>query len=139
MGEEEFPFSIPIVRFVHPLVIQTGRFLFGVAIVEGGFRNPEHLEVVIPSEFEARDASLLELAKKITPKLASGKLDILIVDELGKDHSGTGIDTNVIGRRYIRGESEIETPEIEIIIVRSLSQASHGNALGMGLADIVLQ
>ena len=120
-------------------IVESGRLLFGVGIVEGAFENPARLEVVRPEEFESMDAELLEHSKEITPKLAAEALDILIVDELGKDYSGTGLDTNVIGRRYLRGEPELEKPDIGIIVVRRLSAASHGNALGMGLADIVLK
>lgn len=64
-------------------------------------------------------------------------LDILVVDELGKDISGVGMDTNVIGRMRIEGETEPSSPRIRRIVVLGLSAASHGNAIGMGLADFV--
>ena len=71
------------------------------------------------------------------PRLPAEDIDVLIVDELGKDVSGTGLDTNIIGRIYIKGDPEPESPRIKAIVVCDLTEASHGNALGMGLADVV--
>jgi hypothetical protein len=65
------------------------------------------------------------------------RIDILIVDTIGKNLSGTGMDTNIIGRIRVKGSPEPESPEIGNIIVDDLSPESHGNALGVGLADII--
>jgi hypothetical protein len=64
------------------------------------------------------------------------RLDLLVVDRMGKDVSGVGIDTNVIGRLRIPGQPEPERPEIRMIVVTDLTPGSHGNATGMGLADV---
>jgi hypothetical protein len=69
-------------------------------------------------------------------RLPFDKIDVLVVREMGKNFSGTGIDTKVIGRMYIRGEKEPEYPSIKKIVVLDLSDDSYGNALGIGLADI---
>ena len=118
-------------------VIESGKVLFGVAIVENAQKGPSAIEVIPAGAILKREATLLSLAKRLSPKLPADSIDLLIVDELGKDKSGTGLDTNVIGRRYLAGEEEPEVPNIDIIIVRQLSPGSHGNALGVGLADIV--
>jgi hypothetical protein len=69
------------------------------------------------------------------PKLPVSDIDVLFVDELGKNFSGTGMDTNVIGRFKILGVEEPESPDVKYLIVGDVSEASHGNALGIGLAD----
>jgi hypothetical protein len=70
-------------------------------------------------------------------RLPFDDLDVLVVDEIGKTISGTGMDTNVIGRRGIRAEPPLATPRIAVIVALALAEASHGNAAGVGLADIV--
>jgi hypothetical protein len=85
----------------------------------------------------AEEPALLDLAKKHMPSLPVDFADILIVDRIGKDISGVCLDTNIIGRMYISGEPEPETPRIECIVINDLTENSHGNALGMGLADVM--
>ena len=70
-------------------------------------------------------------------RLPFDQLDVLVVDEMGKDKSGTGMDTNVIGRCWVDGIPEFESPSIAAISVHRLSAASHGNASGLGLADVI--
>ncbi len=71
------------------------------------------------------------------PSLPVDKIDVLIVDEMGKDISGAGMDTNIIGRIYIDGEEEPEKPKITRIVVTDLTEKTHGNAIGIGLADLI--
>ena len=70
------------------------------------------------------------------PSLPIDEIDILVVDEIGKNYSGTGMDTNIIGRIRVLGVEEPEKPSIKYLIASNLSEASHGNALGIGLADL---
>jgi hypothetical protein len=70
-------------------------------------------------------------------RLPFDQLDVLVVDEMGKDKSGAGMDTNVIGRCWVHGMPEFETPSIAAISVHRISEASHGNASGIGLADVI--
>ncbi len=77
------------------------------------------------------------MAMKLMPLLPVDKLDILVIEEMGKDYSGTGIDTNVVGRFRVKGEPEPETPFIKRIVLLDISEGSHGNANGIGLADLV--
>ena len=71
------------------------------------------------------------------PNIPVNQLDVLLVDEMGKDISGVGIDTNIIGRVGIKSESDSKNLDITNIVVSDLTEASHGNALGMGLADFI--
>src|SRR3954452_1107672 len=117
-------------------VAESGHVLFGLAIVENAYDEPAVVEAVAPPEFRARDAALLETYKRWMPRLPVDDLDILLVDRMGKDYSGTGMDTNVIGRFRIYGEAEPDSPRIKYVVVSDLTEASHGNALGIGLADL---
>jgi Lactate racemase N-terminal domain len=120
-------------------VAGSGHVLFGIAIVENAYDEPAIVEAVAPPEFRARDAALLETYKRWMPRLPVDDLDILVVDRMGKDFSGTGMDTNVLGRFRIRGEAEPEAPRIKYVVVSDLTEASHGNALGIGLADLATE
>jgi len=107
----------------------------GVALVEDAREHATLVEGIPADEILEREPELLERAYEELPTLPVEDLDLLIVDELGKDISGTGMDTNVIGRYHFYGEDEPGRPEITRVYVRSLTEPSHGNALGVGLAD----
>lgn len=117
-------------------VIDSGKVLFGVATVENAYDEPAFIEVIAPQDIPQREEELLEEYMKLMPELPVSKIDILFVDALGKDYSGTGMDTNVIGRFYIPGVAEPESPQVKYIVVSDVSEGSHGNALGVGLADL---
>lgn len=110
--------------------------LCGVALVEDGYGAPAALEAIPAGRLLQREPELLDLAKELLPRLPFDDLDVLIVEQIGKDISGTGMDPNVIGRRRIPGVPEPATPRIETIVVLDLSEATHGQGLGIGLADI---
>jgi hypothetical protein len=110
----------------------------GVAIVEDQLDDTHHIEGIPPGGFLDREAELLETAYERMPKLPFDELDVLVVDRQGKDISGQGLDTNVIGRRpFAINEPEPESPQIKRIFTRSLTETTHGNAMGMGSADFV--
>ncbi len=111
--------------------------LGGLALIENAEDRATHVEGVPTEEILDREPELRDRAYEELPTLPVDDLDLLIVDEMGKEVSGTGLDTNVIGRTYFRGEDEPESPDYTRIYVRSLTVPSHGNALGMGLADMV--
>lgn len=83
------------------------------------------------------EEQLLIEARTLMPRLPFAKIDVLIVDQMGKDISGTGMDTNVINRFRIVGQEESGEPLITAITVMDLSEATHGNAMGIGNADYV--
>jgi hypothetical protein len=110
--------------------------MFGLGIVENSRDETYKLKALLPEDFEREEKELLKEAKEIVPKLPTDFLDLLIVKEMGKMISGTGMDTKVIGRIRILGEVEPEKPVIKKLVILNLSEASYGNALGVGLADI---
>lgn len=110
----------------------------GVAIVEDQFDDTTLIEGVPPSAFLDREAELLERAYDLLPTVPFDDVDVLILDRQGKDVSGQGMDTNVIGRRpFAINEPAPELPDIKRIFVRRLTETTHGNAMGMGSADFV--
>ena len=121
---------------VGKIVIEKGNVLFGVGIVENAYDQTAIIEAVPKGKMVTRDQELLKIAASYMPKLPTEKIDILFVDEIGKNYSGTGMDTNIIGRLRILGEADDFKPDINYIIAGDLSEASHGNALGIGLADL---
>lgn len=118
-------------------IFATGKILFGLAVVEDAHDDTMRVRALKPDAIFAEEPDLLRLAVASMPKLPSDRIDILIVDTIGKNLSGTGMDTNIIGRIRVKGSPEPESPAIGNIIVDDLSPESHGNALGVGLADII--
>lgn len=109
----------------------------GIAVVEDEHDDTTHIEGVLPSDFLQREAELLEMAWERMPKLPFEDLDVLVVDQLGKDVSGQGMDTNVTGRRHFTiNEPEPETADIKRMYIRGFTDKTKGNAMGMGQADV---
>ena len=114
-------------------VLATGKILFGVAIVENAYDETITLAAIPAAAIPAREPALLKLAYENMPQLPVEDVDVLVVDEIGKEFSGTGMDTNVIGRLRIAGEGEPASPWIKRIVVRDVRGES---AYGIGLADV---
>jgi hypothetical protein len=128
-----------IVRSVAREVLAKCRVVAGVAIVENGYDETAKIQAVAPSEFEDREKELLVLAKQWMPRLPFKQADLLLIDELGKNISGSGMDTNVVGRKYLDHVArEDEFPKIRNIFIRGLTPETHGNATGIGLAEFAL-
>jgi uncharacterized protein (DUF362 family) len=125
-----------IVRSVAGRVLESCRIAAGVAVVENGYDQTAHIRAVAPREFETREKELLVMAKKLMPRLPFVRVDVLLIDEIGKDISGSGMDTNVVGRKYHdHSAASKEVPKVKRIIVRGLTEATHGNAAGIGSAE----
>jgi hypothetical protein len=125
-----------IVRSVAGHVLAKCHIAAGLAIVENSYDETARIEAVPPEQFEAREKELLVLAKQWMPRLPFREVDVLILDEFGKNISGSGMDTNVVGRKYLWHEAaQDEWPKIKRIIVRSLTEETHGNAAGIGGAE----
>lgn len=118
------------------VVLKKVNFLCGIAIVENAFEQTAIIEAIPTENIPYRERELLEVSASLMPKLPVDDLDVLIVDEIGKNYSGTGMDTNIIGRIRILGTEEPKGPRIKYVIASDLSEESHGNALGIGLADL---
>ncbi len=117
------------------VILQKAPVIMGLAVIENGYDQTARVIALAPEEFEEQEPSLLNEARSLMPTLPFHELDILIVGELGKEISGTGMDTNIIGRVGIAGEGNFGAFKARYIIVLGLTEASHGNALGIGLAD----
>lgn len=111
-----------------------------MAIVENALDETGHIEAVAPENFFDRECELLKLSKEWLPSLPFREVDLIIVDRIGKNISGTGMDTNVIGRKYNDHESRPEDDvQSKRILVRGLTNESHGNATGIGIAEFTTQ
>jgi hypothetical protein len=125
-----------IVRSVAREVLSKCSVVAGLGIVENAYDQTALIRAVAPQEFEDREKELLVLAKEWIPRLPFKTADILLIDEIGKNISGTGMDTNVIGRKYNdHAAVENEWPKVKRIVVRGLTEATHGNATGIGMAE----
>jgi hypothetical protein len=113
--------------------------LFGLGIIENAYDQTADVVAILPGHFMAEEKRLLREARALMARLPTDFLHLLIVDEMGKDVSGSGMDTNVIGRVMVTGEPEPKAPKILRIYVRDLSEKTYGNAIGIGLADFCSQ
>ncbi len=133
--------GIPGLRDIMPQIgaglLQHVPLVAGVATVEDGYHRPVELEVFSAAELIAGEQRLLQRSRELMPRLPVDEIDLLIIDRMGKDVSGAGMDTNIIGRLLMEGEAEPAAPQVRAIVVLDLTPASHGNATGIGLADFI--
>jgi hypothetical protein len=115
------------------VLLGTGKVVGGLAVVENAADDPYRIEAVPPEAFHATDEALLRLSNSLLPRIPFDHLDVLVVDWIGKNLSGSGMDPNVIGMwRRLGGERR---PDYRRIVVRDVTPESHGNAIGIGWAD----
>jgi len=125
-----------IIRSVAGEVLRRCHILCGLGIVENAYDQTARIEAIPPEQFEAREKELLALAKQWMPRLPFRHVDILLVDQIGKNVSGTGLDTNVVGRKFDDHKAmPDEFPKVKVIVIRGLTPETHGNAVGMGIAE----
>ncbi|MHB9005754.1 MAG: nickel pincer cofactor-dependent isomerase, group 22, partial [Limisphaerales bacterium] len=128
-----------VLRAAARLLRQRLPVLAGVAIVENQRHETARIEVVPGGEIEAREGGLCAEAARLMPRLPFEELDLLIVDRMGKNISGTGMDPAVIGRMIhgysLAEDQERRSPHVRRLFVRDLTPESHGNAIGIGMAD----
>jgi hypothetical protein len=118
-------------------LLDTGKIFAGLAILEDGFDETAELHALAPDSILSREPELLARHRHYFPELPVDALNVLIVDAIGKTFSGTGMDTNVIGRRGIPTFEDLTRPRINAIAALSLVPESQGNAIGVGLADFI--
>ena len=118
-------------------IAETGKIMLGLAVVENACDETAHIEAVPGKRILEREPALLDLARRNMPRLPAEDIDVLIVDRMGKEISGVGMDTTIIGRIRIRGQEEPASPRIKVITVSGLTSHSYGNAIGIGLADVI--
>lgn len=126
-----------IIPRVVELIIKKAPIIQGIGILENGYNQTMEIKFCQTEDIIKTDSRLLKKCKEIIPSLPCKKIDFAIVQEMGKNISGTGMDTNVIGRLDINGEEKIAKPHINKLVVFDITEQSHGNALGIGLADVV--
>ncbi|MBN2474169.1 MAG: DUF2088 domain-containing protein [Pirellulales bacterium] len=125
-----------IIRSVAREVIARCHILAGVALVENAYDETALIEAIRPEQFEAREKELLVLAKQWLARLPFSHVDVLLIDRIGKNISGVGFDANVVGRKHNDHKAvEDEFPKVKRIAVRGMTEQTHGNSIGMGLAE----
>ena len=129
-----------VIKTIARRILKSKRILFGVGIVENGYSQTAKIGLLGPHELEEGEKGLLKEAKRLSAKLPFEEVDVLIIDEMGKDISGSGFDTKVVGRILMPLiAKEPETPKIKRILVCDLTEDTEGNADGIGIADFVTQ
>ncbi len=126
-----------VIRSVGRTMLQRARIAFGLGIIENGYDQTTIIRATLPPQFEATELELQALSKKLAARLPFDFMHLLIIDEMGKNISGAGMDTKVIGRIMNLTEPPPKHPRILRIYVRDLHDDSYGNATGVGLADFV--
>lgn len=117
--------------------LASGKILFGIGLIENAYHETSQIAVVPAHDIEAREPELLETARRLMPVVPIHALDVLLIDEVGKNISGTGFDPNVVGRYPTTDVPLTERdPRITRIAVLNLTDVSEGNATGLGLADL---
>lgn len=122
-------------RAAADIVMQKAPVLCGIPVVEDGYDQTAIIEVLPPAEMRKREEELLVLAKEWTPRLPFDRMDVLIVDWIGKNISGAGMDTKVIGRILSPYSAQPEWPKIRRIVALDVTAESEGNCFGIGNAD----
>ena len=127
------PFMVETAR----VILDKAPILAGVAVLENSLDETMEVHVVPRERFESTDVALLKRCWQVLPRIPFDPLDVLIVDEMGKNLSGTGMDTNIIGiGGRVGGKMTMGTPVVSTIVVLGLTPETHGNANGIGLADL---
>ena len=125
-----------LIEEIVPKLLQVRPVSIGLAVIENALEQTYSVEAVEAEQLLQREPELLEKAGSLMPRLPFDQADLLIIDQIGKNISGTGMDTNIIGRKQndkVAGEDEY--PKLRHIYVRGLTDATHGNAAGIGLAE----
>ena len=132
-GMDRFPELLPQIREVN---ISQRNVIFGVGIVENAYDETAHIEIVPAEKLKTREPELQAMAKGQMPQLFFDDIDVLIIDEMGKNISGAGFDPNITGRNR-RNVKWQDTPRVKKIVVLGLTRVSQGNATGIGSADVI--
>ncbi|MDX9754066.1 MAG: lactate racemase domain-containing protein [bacterium] len=122
---------LPITR----LALQTAPIVGGLAVVENAYHETALVEFVLPANFEERDKALLAQARTLMPSLPVEQADVLLIDQIGKNISGAGMDPNIAGRWFRINSIWQDKPNFTRICVLGLTAETEGNAVGIGLAD----
>lgn len=112
---------------------------FGVAVIENAYDETAHVEAVPAAQFLTREPELLVEAKKRMARLLLPEIDVLLIKRIGKNIAGSGMDSNIVGRTVWGTLPGYDGPTIRRIAVLGLTEETHGNAVGIGLANYTLE
>jgi len=118
-------------------IFSSGKIIGGIALVENAYDETMLIKALIREQIFDEEPALLQISKENMPSFPVDRIDVLLIDRIGKDISGVGLDPNIIGRLRITGQEEPEKPKITAIVISDLTENSHGNAIGIGLADVI--
>lgn len=120
-----------------PIFLSNAPILMGVALLENAYDKLSVIKVVKPDDWVAQEEALLSQARSMMPRLPLDDIDVLIVDEMGKNISGAGMDPNIINRAGSPAFIPSPSPRINKLVVLDLTDESGGNAIGVGVADLI--
>lgn len=126
-----------IIESAAKLILEKYPVIFGLGIIENAYDRTFHVEAVPSEKLIKREKELVKVAKGKMPRLMVPDIDVLIVDEIGKNISGAGYDPNILGRSSVLKEYSLPIPNIRKMVLLNLTPESHGNGIGMGLFDVV--
>lgn len=118
-------------------LIERTNVALGVAIIENAREDTADLTVIPAEQICLKEPELLAEAKAAMPRLLLDSIDVLMIDEIGKEISGSGMDPNIVGRTGSGLMAGFNAPPIQKIVVRDLTDKTHGNASGIGIADVI--
>lgn len=118
------------------LILSRAKVGFGIAIMENAYDQTLLVEAVPAERMLQREAELIELCKQNMPLLMIPEIDVLVVERIGKDISGNGFDPNILGKSLLLDQFVLPVPKINRMVLLDLSEATHGNAVGIGIFDI---
>lgn len=121
------------------LILKKCPVVYGIAMIENAYDETCLIEAVPREKMIEREKELVKIARTKMPLLIPPKIDVLIVEEIGKNISGAGYDPNILGRSSVLKEFSLPVPEIKRMVLLGLTPQSHGNAIGIGLFDITVQ
>ena len=132
-GMDLFPELLPRVA---AFLMERTSILFGIGVVENAYDRTAIVEALLPDALVRREVELQAKAKSLMGRLYFSDIDILLIDQMGKEISGAGFDPNITGRNH-RGVTGFDDPKVQKIVVLDLTKMTNGNATGLGLADVI--
>lgn len=128
-----------IIEAAARLILRKCKVSYGVAVIENAYDETFLVEAVPASQMVEREKELVKIAKKKMPILIPPKIDILVVEEIGKNISGAGYDPNILGKSSVLKKFSLPVPEIQRMVLTGVTPQSHGNAIGIGLFDVTVR
>ena len=132
----DFSYFGDTLREATRLILSRAKVGFGVAIMENAYDQTLLVEAVPAGKMLEREAELVMLSRKNMPILMIPDIDVLVVEQIGKDISGNGYDPNILGKSFLLQEFVLPVPKIDRMVVLDVSPASHGSAVGIGIFDV---